>query len=489
MMRGSVILLFVPMSIFSQTLSQEEAETFVQALLWNTSSLISWFDPSDLAVSHRLGIEYEGVENKNLIAYDVDDSTKRLVRNGHRSYSVTVESLDSQYARLILMIDRAYGAKEFYFRGRRCVSPLAYFARNWPIVESEHFRFFLSDSTLFNAYCREQLESFVERMAALLGLHDQEMETLSKRKIFYYLCRDEDEIQRLTGFRARGMVNLAYDAVVTTFNTHYHELLHLLINYELRHLSPYTHPFLQEGFAVAYGGRGGLESGVILPLGSFLYHSQFVELPTLLDSEGFRQLDASLSYPAAGLYNRFLIETIGIQPYLRLYRTHSGPFASDATLHISSHELPKESSWVSYLQSSAGRNSITLDSMSSHAQIIFKDNTLQIAEDGEKYSFLLSDVVVLPGNRSFPNYKSKTFQDVCPDKIYRGEKYLIRVTAEEISVYNLFTNNIIGSYASSFSIPSKRVLRIGDRYSFSISRRVFDDPDLPFPGIRNTESK
>jgi hypothetical protein len=475
------IIFLVPVCALSQVIDRSEAEAFIRALLWNRSSLESWFDQGNLTVSHRLGIEYDGVTNKNLIAYDVDDTVKGLVREGRLGYTFMIDTLDGQYARLILKIDGANGAKEFYFRGKRSVSPLEYFARNWTMLESEHFRFFLSDSALFNTYSREQLEFFVARMAVLLGLNNQDMGTLREKKIYYYLCKDEDEIQKLTGFQVRGMFNLAYDAVVTTYNAHYHELLHLLVNYKLRHLPLYTLSFLQEGFAVAYGGRGGLESAVLLPVGRFLFDSHYVELPYLLDMEGFMEVDASISYPAAGLYNKFLIETIGIQPYLRLYRAHSWSPGNQPGLRISPDELPDESKWISYLQGLAARNSITLDSLSTRGEVIFADSTVQISKDSEKYYFILSGVVLLPGIDSFPSYQSKAFKDVFPGKAYRGDKYMIRASAEEISVYNLFTNNLIGSYAASFSSPPKSVPRFGDRYSFAIMRGVFDEPFCPVP--------
>jgi len=57
-----------------------------------------------------------------------------------------------------------------------------------------------------------------------------------------------------------------------------------------------------------------------------------------------------------------------------------------------------------------------------------------------------------------PIFKSKAFRDALPDKIYGGEEYLVRATADDISVYNLFSNNLIASYAASFVQPPKQVL-------------------------------
>lgn len=468
--------LLIPITVFSHTLDKRDAEKFAKDLLWHRSSLQSWFDTTDLAESHRLGIVYEGVDYKNLIAYDVDDTVKRMVQNQSLEYSVTVDSLDQDISLVTLIFSTIDQKNQFYFKGKRCISPLAYVTRNWMEIESKHFKFFISDSTLFNAYCIEKLELYVGQMAIRLGMSDKEVQRLQKNKIYYYLCRDEDEIERLTGFRARGMYNLAYDAVITTFPTHYHELTHLLMNYRLQHLPLYTHPFLQEGFAVAYGGRGGTESGVLLSIGNFLYRSETVDLAACLNKKDFEQLDPSLSYPASGLYNRFLIETIGIQSYLKLYRAHSGSAGDNVTVQIASNELPDDSRWQLYIRTSSQNQLITLDSISNHDRVIFEDQFSRVSEDSMQYHFLLFDSLLLPSTITFPTFRSREFSELFPGKIYHGEKYLIRATHEEISVYNLLTNNLIANYVESFTIPPLSVPQSGNRYSFSIKKNVFDEP-------------
>jgi hypothetical protein len=471
-----IILFFVPASLFSQILSRVEADNFVKDLLWHEEKLNSWFDENNLEASHRLGIQYDGVKYKNLIGYEIVDAVKEAVRNGRLGYAIRLDTLGKEYTRLILSIDDVNTPREFYFRGNRCISPLAYFARNWAITDSKHFRFIISDSSCFNTYCIEKLETFLEQTAVLIGLSDADMRGLQKGKIYYYLCRDENEIERLTGFRARGMCNLAYDAVISTFSNHYHELLHLLINYRLRHLPLYTHPFLQEGFAVAYGGRGGMECNVLMNLGEFLWRSQFVDFQSLLSKTEFEQLDASLSYPAAGLYNRFLIETAGIERYLRLYRKHSGAAGDRSVSRIALDELPPHSAWQAYLHDHMQDAAITLDSASSDAQVIFKDESASIYADNTRYYFSLSDSLFLPGSIVSPGYMSKVFRERFPGSTYRNEKYLISANAEEISVYNLFTNNLIANYATSFSIPPKNVPQRENTCCFSIRKKVFDVP-------------
>ncbi len=470
------LMIFFPFAVFSFTLDKHEAERFARHLFWQRDSLPFWFDSASLRSAHRLGIEYEAVDYKNLIAYDVEDTIKALVKNRQINYAVTVDSLDKEYSIVTISYDLASLQNRYYFRGNRCVSPLVYLTRNWKVVESKYFRFFLSDSSLTNAYCMERLDLFVKQMAALLALPDIDIARLQKNKIYYYLCRNEDEIENLTGFRARGMYNLAYDALVTTYPDHLHELTHLLINFKLHRLPLYTHPLLQEGFAVAYGGRGGLESGVLLSLGSFLYRSQTVELSTLLNKPDFDQLDPSITYPAAGLYNKFLVEAMGMKSYLNLYRTHSGASDAHSVLQIAPDELVGDTVWQRYIRKSADNQVIMLDSGVGDSRVIFDDKLSRVSEDGAWYHFLLSDSLLVPSMTPFPDFRSVKFSELFPGKEYHGEMYLIRTSREEITVYNLLTDNLIASYAQSFSIPPMEVPRSGGKFSFSVKKEVFDEP-------------
>jgi hypothetical protein len=475
-MHKIALFLLIPTCVLSQTLDKQAATRFVQNLLWHRDSLGSWFDVASLEASRRLGIEYEGVDYKNLIAYDVEDSVRTIIRSQRLEYAITLDTLGEDCALLTLTFNRLSGKKQFYFKGKRCISSLSYLTRHWASTESEHFRIFVSDSSLLNPYGIDQLDLFVKRMAEALGLSEKDMQTLRRNKIYYYLCKDEDEIERLTGYRARGIYNLAYDAVISTFPNHLHELAHLLINFRLRHLPLYSHPFLQEGFAVAFGGRGGMASDVLMSVGSFLYRSQFVELSALFNKQEFDQLDASLSYPAVGLYNRFLVETRGMTSYLQLYRAHSGSVGATTTLRIASDELANDSAWQLYLQESGKNQAVEVDRTPNTARVLFEDSFSRVCEDSACYYFLLSDILLLPSDVAFRNYRSRVFNELMPARGYKGEKYLIRATRKDISVYNLLTNTLIASYAMSFALPPRQVSLMGDRYSFSIKKRVFDEP-------------
>ena len=72
-------------------------------------------------------------------------------------------------------------------------------------------------------------------------------------------------------------------------------------------------------------------------------------------------------------------------------------------------------------------------------------------------------------------YKSKKCKEIVPDYRYNGEKYLITADANEISVFNLYTNNLIAKFVSSFSIPVKNVPQKEGLWEFSILKTVFDE--------------
>ncbi len=484
----ALFLLSIPFCAFSQTLEKQEAEKFVRDLVWRRDSLAYWFDQSGVRTARRLGIEYEGVEYKNLIGYDIDDSVRAMVRTRGLGHSMTIDSLDDGCALVTISYDGLQGSWRFYFKGNRCMSPLDYLTRGWKTFESDHFRFVVSDSSLFNPYCSGELEAFVHRMAEMLSFREEEMRTLKREKIYYYLCRDEDEIEKLTGFRTRGICNLAYDAVASVFPAHLHELTHLLVNFKLRSLPLFTHPFLQEGLAVAFGGRGGMAPGVLKSMGRFLYASGLADLPALLNKGEFEQLDASISYPASGLYNMFLIETRGMQSYLALYRRHSGAAGDRAAVQIDPDELASDPAWKLYLKKSTKAEVILLEDQTNHARSLYADTSASVSEDTNGYHFLLRDFLLLPPRGSLRGLRSKKFEEYFPGREYRGEKYLVRAKQDEISVYNLLTDDLIASYAAAFAMPPARVRLVEGKYAFSIWKGVFEEPLGPLLGEPNIKS-
>ena len=354
----TLVVLFIS-TLAAQSLSNKKAQEFIDALINNSVSLETYVLPEELAISKRLGITYEGVKNKFLISYEIPVEIQLGIKNGTVDPSIAVESIDDQFSILHFeCVSKNYKTK-YYFKNGYLISLPYFYYKDWEKIESENFIFYVSEPSYYNQNSIDKLENFVKNIFSILKYTEEEKQFLKKEKLIYLLCKDEDEIENLTGYKARGMGNLAYDYVITTYNCHYHELLHILINYKMHKLPLYTHPFFQEGFAVAFGGRGGYEPGVVLNLGKFLEQSGFLKFSQLLSFDEYKTIDVSMSYPLSGLYNLFLIQEIGIENYFKLYKKYSSGNISGSV--IDSTELPLHLKWDDFVNNYSNDQEIVID--------------------------------------------------------------------------------------------------------------------------------
>ena len=462
--------------MFSQSLTKDKAEEFIQLLIEESDDLQELVLPEELKLSNRFNINYDDVKFKFLISYDIDHSLRDKIKKNKENYEVQIHKLKKDFSRLEFRVPAMNYQKDFYFKGKYLTSPIYYHTFGWKLIESEHFIFVVSDPGLFNSYCIENLEKFVNSISTVLEFDEEQIKNIQSQKIYYFLCKNEDEIEKLTSFRTRGIYNLAFDYVITTFNNHYHELMHLLINYKLQKLPLYTHPFFQEGFAVAFGGRGGKEPGVILDLGLFLQQSNMLGYSELLSKQSFYQVDVSLSYPLSGLYNLFLVDKLGIDTYLKLYLKYSGSAEEINQMVISRNDLPNINSWESFLVGYSCHRTIEIEKEQNNFSDIFHNSSVRIYEDSTHYFFQMKDTLLIPAKSNLSEFQSKKFVEVFKDREYSGEKYLMIANSNEVAIYNLYTNNLISNYISSFSVPMKLVPEKEGFFEFYVLKNLFDEP-------------
>ncbi|MCW8810386.1 MAG: hypothetical protein OQJ93_00040 [Ignavibacteriaceae bacterium] len=475
-MKTNLIFFFIfllTQTFFTQSLTDGRASQFIEAMINNNDSLEKFVLDEELTLSKRLGIIYEGIKNKFLISYEIPEEILNEINNRKDEYKINIEKIEKQYSILYFEVPAKNYKTQYYFKNEYLVSPPYFYYRDWQKIESEHFIFYVSEPKYFNQYCVDKLENFVNGIFSLLKFTDEEKELLKRKKLIYILCRDEDEIEKLTGYKARGIGNLAYDYIITTYNCHYHELLHILINFKLKKLPLYTHPFLQEGFAVALGGRGGSEPGIILNLGKFLEQSGLLKINQLSNADEYKTYDVSMSYPLSGLYNFFLINEIGIENYLKLYRKYSSENIIGSS--INQDELPSEVSWNAFVNNYTNAQIIKIDFSDDDFNTIAKDSNCTIKENCELYQFEINDDILILTPEREEGYVSKKFNELYPDKNYYGEKYLIRVNDNEAAVYNLFTNNLIANYVSGFSVSMRAVPKENGFYKFAVQKEIFND--------------
>ena len=472
----SLFFLIVNTFLFADSLSYKVTGEFVKSLTADRIELSKFVLPEELKISERLGITYKGVDNKFLISNDIDSSIRKRINENNLNFTYKIEKLDKNYSKLIFTIPSLKIAKGYYFKDSHLISPPFYFARDWENKESKFFIFHVSDPALFNHYAEERLDNFVYKICKILNLSDDQVKKLEKNKIHYYLCRDGSEVKKLTGYDARGLYYLPYDYIISTFNCHYHEILHLLMNYKLEKLSLYTLPLLQEGFAVAFGGRGGKEPDVILEMGAFLAGNNFLNYNSLLSREDFSQYDATMTYPVAGLYNKFLINKLGIHKYISLYKKYSGNERDIDRLKINPDDLPSIEKWREYVDSSENYNSIKLSIPESNnfKEIETRKNHFIISENSSYYLFRIRDTLLLGSPQKNGIYQSKLFHEIFPFKRYNNEEFAVIADSNEISVYNFYSNNLIAKYVRSFSLLNKKVPQIDNFYQFLIEKKIFD---------------
>jgi hypothetical protein len=469
-----LLILFNPLLSFSQQISEENAEKFINYLIYDKDNLDNFIDSSEIEISNRFNIHYKNVSKKYMISYDIDVNIKKKIRQNEIEYTVLTRALNGVYSKVIFNVSQLNYQIEFFFKNKMLISPITYYTKDWNRIESPNFIFIISDTTLFNQYCIDNLEDFYLKMSSLLSFNKSQLNRIKSEKIYYFLCKDEKEIKQLTGFNTRGMYILAFDYIVTTFNSHYHELSHLLINYKFQSLPLYTHPFFQEGFAVAFGGRGGKEPNIILNLGSFLVKSNFLDYTSLQNKNDFYKYDVSLSYPVSGLYNLFLINKIGIERYLKIYQKYSGSAQEIELSRILQKDLLEFSLWQDFINN-LHFSRISFEEPKSKLSLVFKNESIVIYEDSEKYYFYLKDTILIKSTDISTGYKSKMFYEIFPNREYNGEKYVILISESELSIYNLYTNNLIDNFANSFSVTLSSIPNENGIFRFSIPKNLFDE--------------
>jgi hypothetical protein len=475
------LLIFLLANIsYSQNISTSKLEKITNLLLTNSVEILDFINPEELQTSNRFGIEYEGVIHKFFIANDFTSELTKKLLTYKTKHDYQLIKLDNKYSLLNIKIPSLNISKEYYLKDSLIVSSTYYHSRNWKTITSDHFKFFISDETLFNKYSINQLEKFIDRMLNILSFSETDKILIKQKKIYYFLCKDEEEIKKVTGFATRGIFMLAQDYVVTTYNTHYHELLHFLINYKLKNLPLYTHPFFQEGLAVAFGGRGGLDANTISEMGIFLVKSGFANYKELLSKLDYQSSDASISYSISGLYTNFLIKQIGIEKYLALYKKYSGDSKKVLTEKIIETDLPLEQNWNLFVDSLSNQNPVKIKDNLDVANFnsITKQKDFEIYENTGEYIFRIKDTLLINSNERIEKYQSKLFKEHFPNRHYNSEKYLIIANQNEISIYNLYSNNLIGKYVASFSIPPKAINTRDEFYEFSVEKDLFEEKRL-----------
>lgn len=443
----SIVLYTLTSFTFAFAQNNSEKDKFFRMLVSDDEEAVNFISPQEIEFSQRLNTTYTDVKSKLLLNFSssINNKIKEEIREGKLSYTIRNTTLEDGYTKSTFSVTSENYSVNFYFKNNRVVTPLNYFTRKWKRRSGKYFDFLISDEKLFNTYCADKLDEFVDSTAKLLQYSDADIKLLEEKKILYVFCSNNDEITNITGSISRGRYLSEIDAVVTTYSCHFHEVAHLLLNYKIKENSLYPIPFLQEGFAVAIGGRGGQSNNVLNDVGYYIARYKFANYKLLFYAENFYNEDPSVSYPLSGIFSKFLLMTLNIQDYLAFYK--------QTRIDTTQRFIEDFSDYIKQYKSFQDISSTP------------SGETIEISADS---SFFL-----IPQN-PIVNYTSLKFSELFKEKIYSGEKYYFAIDKKEINIYNLYSNELIASYVNSFADTPVDYF-VNGKYKFYISKNLLDE--------------
>jgi hypothetical protein len=436
---------------------------------------------NEVTLSKRLNVEFTGYPLK------VDCTSPLLehraaLRMGTLTYAVSDSSInDTLTARVLEIRSGQSTVRHTYLLaatadGWRLTSPIYQATRAWPALETRFARIRCPDESLLNTYAIDALDAFIDSLGTLFYFEPRHWVLLGRERIEYYLA-DAEQIRALSGYDAHGMTFLPLDAILTSHLPHEHELTHALFNFRLRELAMYTLPALQEGVAVAYGGRWGKTPGVIMHLGAFVLKSELMTVDDILTYQGFNSDASDLSYALGGLFTRCLIESIGFPKFTVLYRRLSGP--QSYIRNMTAYDVRKaveettNQPWELLIPSCVEREaaifsrrgidpslSIPESELVWETPVPLTGKSFRITVDSSFYYFevkgeragsrvgffVLDSAQFLEGV-----YRSRLFSDQFPEEAYDGQIMGVVFDSLEAGVYDYRTDMLLAKFASGFS--------------------------------------
>ena len=180
---------------------------------------------------------------------------------------------------------------------------------DWIVTSTERFVFHEQEGARLSAEQRAANEVHLAELEGLLQLR-------LPHPVDYYLYRDEAQKLRVTGRSGAAHAELP-GRLHSTRPTDRHELVHLLTAL----VGPAECALFGEGLAVHLaGGHEGRPADEIVR--ELAVQGRLPPLAELVDWGSFGRLDRDVSFPVAGSFIGFLVETGGLDAFKQLYPRH-----------------------------------------------------------------------------------------------------------------------------------------------------------------------
>jgi len=444
----------------------------------NYTSALDLWEPSALSRAERLAINYSDIPIKpdcgSPVIYDFARLQQFLYSN-----LTSPKKIDSGLVRVEIQfrlgdekIVYSYllKKKDEYFW---IIFPQDYYAGDWPISESKYFRFHVNpkQDSFFNNIAVKSLDDYVERTAKKIIIPPERLALLAEKKIDYYFCRGEEEVQKISGRTTKGVYDLGADAIISSIFPHYHEVTHLLINFKLKELPLFTLPFIQEGTAVYFGGQWQRAPEVMLDFGEYILNYKIVELDSVLaDKSDPNTVSADISYPVDACLMEYLFSTLGSDKFFGLYRSLSGDYnyfinsTQDSAKRILAAQTGKsweqiKTDFEAFLKTQQSRGGLIFPGEITTGKEIVKDSGLVISssdkwlkieyyankDDKADVNFLFGKDTAMAGKLS--SIFIEQYKDTRP---FEGYRFGIRLDRNEAGLYDYSTNQLMAKYVHDF---------------------------------------
>ncbi len=383
--------------------------------------------------------------------------------------------------------------------------PQEYYTADWATKQTKYLNI-RYDSSLENSLNEINLteaDKFIESIAKELKLSNDDLKMIAEKKIEYIYCESDSQVKEITGHLVKGTYDMPSNDIISAFFPHYHEIVHLLVNIKLRKLPLYELPLMREGIAVDLGGRWGKAPKTLATIGEFLLAENIVSLDSIITFSDFNKVATSnIAYSVAGLFSGYLVDRIGIDAYLKLYRELGGDFKT--LLYLSADDIKQKfvdavklKSWDalqtdfrSYLDDVL-KNAQLTPGIDNAKKEIYNANGVIIREDKKFYNFEISSLTkdTVAGNILFDRQQvlagkiSSLFNEQYKlEKEFLGYRFGIRYDRNEVGVYDYATNHLIAKYIWSLNPSDKYFDDAKHKIYFKVMKKV-----LPLKLDKKTE--
>jgi hypothetical protein len=453
---------------------------YLQAILdenWQKAESC-WFE-SDIEKSKRLGIIYDDVNAKYDCASPLFNILDEL-RRGSVQFAILDSTINNGIGRLDISFHSAQDtlAASYYLADDnndwKLCSSLYAITQGWKVRQTKYTRVHYDDPVLINEYALAEMDRFIERLLSEFKIPEERKKHLEKAKVDYYLV-NQPQIIKITGHDIQGVTDLPLDAVISKYLPHTHELVHLLINYSLQELPLYTLPAVQEGVACCFGGRWGKSPEVINYWGNVSLNFGLGGLDGILTFDGFHRGigNPDVAYALSSLFIKSLVNDHDINKLMEFYRNVSG--RSDQVQSITADEVKSiarkafqvpwariENEFANTVNDFKYGGIIPCQPPDQAPDSVFSmaGNSISIWDIDDSYIFQISTDETFTGGVILFNdidininqgYKSWLFAEQIPAYDYNGEMFGIQFSADEVGLYNYFTNILLAKYVAGFT--------------------------------------